>query len=52
MHASETMGAATVICTDKTGALTQNQMRVVEMEDVRGKKEDANLLESEDKKRK
>lgn len=30
MHACETMGAASVICTDKTGTLTKNQMEVSE----------------------
>ena len=30
MHACETMGAATVICTDKTGTLTENRMQVHE----------------------
>lgn len=31
MHACETMGAVTVICTDKTGTLTQNRMQVQEV---------------------
>ncbi len=37
MHACETMGAITVICTDKTGTLTQNMMQVY----------DAKLIESD-----
>ncbi|MDE5727567.1 MAG: calcium-translocating P-type ATPase, PMCA-type, partial [Duncaniella sp.] len=43
MHACETMGAATVICTDKTGTLTQNQMQVFKT-DYFGRDEDRGLL--------
>lgn len=44
MHACETMGATTVICTDKTGTLTQNQMQVYEMK-LYGENEESLLYE-------
>lgn len=42
IHACETMGATTVICTDKTGTLTQNEMRVAHAHFF-GLQEDGNL---------
>ena len=49
MHACETMGATTVICTDKTGTLTQNRMQVHEARFF-GIHEEASI-ENEDKER-
>ncbi len=46
LHACETMGAVTVICTDKTGTLTQNKMQVNEMHVIQGIVGDVELLRS------
>ncbi len=45
LHACETMGATTVICTDKTGTLTQNRMQVAEITTFGS--QDTSLLEED-----